>query len=419
MDSNFLFESPSVARGRRSGISRQWFITSQNRQWRQVGGMHLCSSFPLFFLETRGRLDNQTPSPAPAWEGWGRWNESHPLGTKFLQHLWSPNESPNIPRSWIRSAPGAASPDPAIGGTRAEAANKAKAWFDLPPVVIFLLLFSSSHSGNERGMYENPGSAWCPTAWHSKSVRKGEKSTSVAKSLQKWPCKSKRSLIPSSWRHFPVEEIPWATPKEELPVESGKRIQPEGEKLFLLLCQKSIAQIKDWIGLDWIGFVQLWRCCLLFREARLKFNTCQISLSHLEMVIGEFGGKEITPFLCHCPHLFSSCRKSERMVCFQWETFGDQSPPNEYLYLFDCSFLVKSFLWFTSLKIETDLFYSSHVWLGNISLSHESVGGRGRMLFQFWILIILQGKTLLWILPLVKCVCPTSGSFLCCALSSV
>lgn len=144
-------------------------------------------------------------------------------------------------------------------------------------------------------------------------------------------------------------------------MESGKRIQPEGEKLFLLLCQKSIAQIKDWIGLDWIGFVQLWRCCLLFREARLKFNTCQISLSHLEMVIGEFGGKEITPVLCHCPHLFSSCRKSERMVCFQWETFGDQSPPNEYLYLFDCSFLVKSFLWFTSLKIETDLFCSSHV----------------------------------------------------------
>lgn len=216
MDSNFLFETLSLAHGKRSGISRQWFITSQNRQWKQVGGIHLCSSFPLFFLETRGRLDNQTPALAPAWGGWGRWNESHPLGTKFLQHLWSPNESPNIPRSWIHLSRSATSPDPAIGGIRAQAPNKAKAWFDLPLIVIFLLLFSSSCSGNDCGMYGNPGSGWCPIAWHSKSEkstfshRKGEKSTSVVKRLQKCPCKSTRLLIPSSWRGFPVEEIPWA-----------------------------------------------------------------------------------------------------------------------------------------------------------------------------------------------------------------
>lgn len=36
-------------------------------------------------------------------------------------------------------------------------------------------------------------------------------------------------------------------------MESGRCIQPEGEKLFLLLCQKSSVQIKAWIGSDWIG----------------------------------------------------------------------------------------------------------------------------------------------------------------------
>lgn len=79
---------------------------------------------------------------------------------------------------------------------------------DLPLAEFFLLLFSSSRSGNERRMYGNPGSGWYPTARHSKGDRKGEKSHSVVKRLQKYLCKSMRLLFPFTGNGFQLKKFP-------------------------------------------------------------------------------------------------------------------------------------------------------------------------------------------------------------------